>query len=107
MRRIRVRIQIEALEKFSRGRTLADTARDLREGVAEPENGLLGQAARTTCDTDAEILVSVHHDAVVRLDEEVRDARGDVGEESGRVAAGAPMIRNGSQRKGRKRRRTR
>lgn len=67
--------------------TFSDTARDLGERIAEAKDGLLGETAGTAGDPDAEVLVAVHHDAVVRLDEKVGDAGGNVGEQPRRVPA--------------------
>lgn len=68
-------------------RTFTDTSRDFGERIAETEDRLLGETACSARDADTEILVAVHHHTVVRLDEEVGHARGNIREQPGGIAA--------------------
>lgn len=66
--------------------TFGDASGELGHAVAEAEDGLLRETPGSASDPDPEVLVAVHHDAVVRLDEEICDSAGDVGEETDGVA---------------------
>lgn len=68
-------------------RTFADTSRNFGKRIAETEDRLLGETACAARDADTEILVAVHHHTVVRLDEEVGHARGNIREQPGGIAS--------------------
>lgn len=62
--------------------TFPNTARELGHTVCQSKDGLLRETACAPGDPNPEVLVAVHHDAVVRLDEEVGHSAGHVGEQS-------------------------
>ena len=75
-----------AVDRREQG-TLSDTSGNLCKRITQTEYSLLCETTSTSCDSDSNSFISVEHDTVVRLDEEIGDSARNVREETDRVTA--------------------